>query len=475
MKNKFTWFALAMMIVVCLAILSGCNIGMDTYDDIVEKFDIVAQINYYSNGGFFNEDPDVHNRSLYYKENQPPLEITDTTSGVSIEHTTMVYAGWYTISTKTVDGVDCFVCDVEEAVANNYQIDGQAVVKKNGDEYIITIADYQTLVAKTQEPLVVLDEEFDFANTTLQEGDEFYLAVLWVPNQTVDYVLITEGCSSISVSNGDGTYTQYNNGQIVDNKLFDKNNVYEVSDDYKKSPLKASDATFVDYYVYEENATVDSLTLLTNKTIERPEDGSNVKIYVKYVYGDWNVVRVASDVSSLFSSPNKDYYISRDIDCSTLSAIKPSTVTFSGTICGNGHTISNLNFQPASTLANGAKFAMFGTMSEKASITNVTFENVTLTCAVRPNASVNVYVVAHTLTGTGLPTLDGVKLSGVTLEMTLNENSAVANIPAVADSYDTTNWLCTLSNADFMQEYAQKVTIENAQLVINQTVVDQIV
>ncbi len=472
MKNKFTWFALAVMIVLLGTILSGCNIGMDTFDEIIEKNDIVAQISYFSNGGYFNKDHAVHDRDLFYQENDIPLEYTQKTP-TTIHHDTMVYAGWYTIVTKQIGGVDHFVCDVEESEASDYKIGENVVVFKHGDDYVIKIADYETLVAKAKEPLLTLDEKFDFENTRMKKGDKFYVATMWLPNQTVDYVLITEGCTSITVKNSDGSTTTYNDGSIVASHLFDANNQFHVSNDYNLAPVNAIDATFVDYYVYEDGANVSNLTRLadTTQVIERPKEG-NVKVYVKYTYGDWEVVRFANQVSKMFTLPNEDYYISRDIDCEGAS-FRPVTGTFRGTIRGNGYTIKNFKVQNQNnsgvetTLQSSAKVALFGTLNENAKIENITFDNVTLKCTARPNASIKVYLFAHTLTGDALATINNVTMRNVIVDITLGENASVENIPNQGAGYDTTAWLMSSKTNVEVETAYTTLALDGVKLNIN--------
>ncbi len=480
MKKKFTIFILVVMIALLCAVLSGCNIGRDSVEDILEKNDLVSQITYFSNGGWFGASDGKYVSDVYYKENAKALEITSETPLKVNNSDEYVYMGWYTIQTAEYDGESYFVCDTTDEVASTYKIDGNAVVVKKSGKYVIKIADYQQLAKNASEsesvPTLELDEPFDFKNTTLQSGTMLYLATKWVPNQKIEFILITEGCTSITVINKDKTTTVYNSGDVLANELFDSNGEYDVPNergDYYVTPDQyisgsngVSDATFVDYYLYEENATIDNLKLLSSQTdkLMRPAEG-NLKVYVKYTAGKWKVVRFGADVKSVFASPTENYYIARDIDCQgeTISRV---TSTFSGTIKGNGHTISGINVKVASTNALTRDAGLFGTMSSSAVIEDVTFASVSISYAVKSN--VNIGLIAHGISAGGMPTINNVKFVDTTMTITLASGANISNMPVSGGEYNTaSSIICGMTNAQVAEQYPT-LTLQNCKVVIQE-------
>ncbi len=472
MKSKLKLqLIIVLSMVLLLVILAGCSIGMDSLEDILQKNDLTVRVIYYSNGGWFNDDTQSISRDVYYKDNSKALELTGSTQ-TKIRHADYVYDGWWTIQTVQIDGIDHFVCDVTADQADDYKIDGvSAIVSYNGN-YLIKVDHYQQLVATANVPLLALDKPFDFANTTLKSGSTIYLATKWVPNQTVDYVLITEDCSSITVRKDDGSIVTYNNGDIIASKTFDSKGLFAVPTDYNLSPVNAEDATFVDYYLYEENAQLQNLTRLADVTtsISRPEEG-NVKVFVKYVAGQWDVLRFAKDVKKIFNSPAKSYYLSRDVDCSNEQAILPID-TFRGTIRGNGHTIEGIK-ATVTRVASGEKVALFGTMADGAVIKDIIFKNISLSCETRPgeNSFVNVFLIAHTLRDGATVQLSNVNFSGVTVSVTLASGVSLENVPFDGTNYNTENWLFKgFTNSQFLANFPT-VTIQNYKLIINNQIV----
>ncbi len=471
MKNKLVRLIFVLGIIFMCATVCGCSIGMDSLEDILNKNDLTAQITYYSNGGWFNNDSDSISRDIYYKENSKAFEITDSTQ-TKIKHSKYVYAGWYTIKTEKVDGENYFVCDMSEGQASDFLIDGTSVIFQKDGNDLIKITDYEKLVESVNVPLLVLEQPFDFQNQTLAKGDKLYLATKWVPNQKVEYVLLTEECSSITVRNEDGSTTTFKDREVIASELFDSNGIFTVPTDYKLSPVDSEEATFIDYYEYSENPDLDNLIRLSDKTqtLARPEDGSNIKVFVKYIADNWKIIRFAEDVKSIFSSPSNKYYLSRDVDCSELKAFNTVGETFKGTIRGNGYTISGIKTE-ASRLSNGANIAIFGELTQGAVIKDVTFKDISLTCTTRPNASLNIHLFSSGITNGVKPTITNVKIDGAKLNITMADGVAIENIPNQNTGFKVDSWFCRgFANSQFLSEFST-LKLENYQLIINDTIV----
>ncbi len=477
MKRKLTIGTLVLVMLLLATTLAGCSIGMDSVEDILEKNDLVAQITYYSNGGWFGEESaKIFSRDLYYKEDARPFEITNSTA-IKLNSAEDVYAGWYRVKTVQKDGQTHFVCDLEGSSADAYSIDGRGAVVSYEGQYVIGEADYETLLKQEKAPKLALGDEFNFNTYEIKKGDMIYLAAGWVPNQKIEYVLITEGCSEITLESGE----KYADRSIVATALFDKNGKYTVPTDYNLTPIKdtITDATFVDYYYYEEGADVNNLTLLVEKypekKIDSPADG-NLKVFVKYTAGaNWNVVRFPSDVKAMFRATSSKFYVSRDINCSSEKAYSFALQGINRVnIKGNGHTITGIKMQTDGTISGGSAVSLFGKVTAEAKIEDVTFENVTLTVTTKASNTpsyVNVYLLAHALNAQdAYPTFSNVAFNNVTVDVTLANNCSVENILEGNDGYDTTKWLMVgKTNATLLTEGG--VTIENYELIINTVIV----
>ncbi len=472
MKNKLVRLICVLAIILISTGLAGCSIGMDSLDDIIEKNDLTAQITYYANGGWFNNDAASISRDLYYKENSKALEITDTTQ-TKIKHSKHLYAGWYTIETVKISDESYFVCDVTAEEAATYLIGESAAVTYNNGQYVIKISDYEKLVETAKVPMLMLDQPFDFSGKTLKKGDKLYLAAKWIPNQKVEYVLITEDCDSITVLNDDGTTADFNDGDVVGSEIFDNNGVYRVPTEYTLPPVVVDGATFVDYYVYSDDADRDNLVRLSDQTstLTRPDDGTNIKVFVKYVAGTWKVVREAKDVPAMFNLTNK-FYVANDVDCSEAAAFNIVGERFTGTIRGNGHTISGINAK-RENMSNGDNVALFGAMTGSAVLKDITFEDVTVNCSSRPNASVNIYLVAYAWDENAQPTISNVKFDGLTLSVKLAATNPglINNMSYNGTTYEADTLIASgFTNAQFLATYTT-FSIENYLISVNNTTV----
>jgi len=102
-----------------------------------------------------------------------------------------------------------------------------------------------------------------------------------------------------------------------------------------------------------------------------------MKLYVDYMEGEWFYITSAKQLANN-ASVSGNYILGADLDFT--DQIWPTAFmhgNFTGTIVGNGHKISNVSV----TQTNNSKVntGLFGQLTEKASISDVTFENTTLT------------------------------------------------------------------------------------------------
>lgn len=131
-------------------------------------------------------------------------------------------------------------------------------------------------------------------------------------------------------------------------------------------------------------------------------------LYARFLEGNYRIVRKASDLKTI--SAGAKYYLLNDIDMAGQKVSVPEI--FSGEIVGNGYTISNLSVTRSQT-KTGEAFGMFNRLADNAKISNVTFENLTVTVELN-NEQNNMLIYLGTLAGAcdDGATLENVTISG---------------------------------------------------------------
>ena len=151
--------------------------------------------------------------------------------------------------------------------------------------------------------------------------------------------------------------------------------------DYNILQFKDYGYTFVEYYLDKE------CTKIVEFPLKKQEDGDQV-IYAKCIAGDWTIIRNADEVDDIFgyNSSRYRYWLTRDLDCTDVSAVAPSS--YAAEIQGNGFTLSNLTINSTS----GGTRSIFGNIAATAKIENLTIKNVTLS-ATKVLNKINAYFV----------------------------------------------------------------------------------
>lgn len=147
-----------------------------------------------------------------------------------------------------------------------------------------------------------------------------------------------------------------------------------------KAPTK-SGYTFLQYYADKECTTVFDWT----KTHEY-NDKQNVNVYAGWLEGRYIVASKASDLKTI--NNNTNIYLLNDIDC-TGQTITMNATEYSGTIIGNGYTISNMTIEYKQVGVGSVNFALFRKI-DGATMSNVTFDRIKL--SVKVGAGTNVYI-----------------------------------------------------------------------------------
>lgn len=400
LKYKVIAFLAALLSVFALA---GCGKLNDTLDDVLNQYDVKSQVTYYAGEkGWFGKEASgelVRTLDLYYKSAQKPFAVgmAEASSGsVSLQSDDYEIVGWKVVETD-----------------------------ENGNP---KFAD------ESKTTPIVTSEDFDFSKS-LEDGKHYHVAAVWQKKEMLDIKLLEGSLSFTLTEDGAETSHSYAAGDIIASVSYGT----QTSISRIGNPLKTGGAyTFLEYYADAAGTTVASWPIQRNGT------GENKVVYAKFLEGEWELLKTASDVRKTFTSSNLkgNYYLCNDIDCSSLSALAPLT-SFAGTLNGNGHKISNLKFLKAQ-ISTG-KYAIFGEIKETASIQNITFENVSLTYKTRPGSSedrpnlAELYFVFTKIENGA--TVENVTFDGGSVTVELSKRFIIENMMSnLGDEWQLTNW-----------------------------------
>ncbi len=481
---------LALAAVMATALIGGCSIGQADYEATLKQYDLTSQVTYYGNGGYFGSE--ILYNLVGFPEGSKFYNIQSSGSGTTISASSSQYLfnGWYYVDSVEIDGENYYVCE-DDTVAENFTLtedeEERVVVISHDGELVISQTDYdyilRTAKSYSELPILKLGEAVD-TSMTLPEG-HIYVAAGWISAQKVDYVLVLkDGATSLKYTNTDssGNTVEYElyDGDVIYSSYFGTNDSVTV---ITRSPLiQASsantlvDATWLETFYKDADCTE---AYSSAAKITKPDDG-DVTIYVPYIDGDWEIVKTASDVRSIFTSSAKNYYIMNDIDCSGWSYASSAITTFSGTINGNGHTISGISVTKTG-LSNSSVTAVFGTLSGTATIKDITFDGLTVTYTTGAPLSgiewyINTYFLFAGVASGATPTISGVTVSNATMDITVNSGVTVMNIQSETD---VDNWLYAVSrsdgetDADFEQTYGG-ITLSGVKLIYNGNTIAEI-
>ena len=272
----------------------------------------------------------------------------------------------------------------------------------------------QTGTDSEGKPIYTYSGRWDFNNDTLKvdpngdysaETPYVTLYAAWVPLFEINFV-------DLATNETVGTYT-YNPTTVNEIKVPQWNVETGSVDMYKFS--KRNGYTFNGAY-YDAAATQPALDVVNHVGVldmaTGTADVTSMNIYVDYMEGEWYHIYTATQLKDN-ASPNGNYVLCNDLDFD--GVIWPSLFsagTFSGSIQGNGYTISNVSITTTRSQANAG---LFGVLAEGAKIQDVTFRNVTLTLNVQVMNGTPIYGILAGTAGNGV--FENVTLSGGALEI----------------------------------------------------------
>lgn len=390
MKN-YRIIAILIFTALIAAILSGCSDPTE-YDRLYNEGYTVT-VTYDSNGGEFIGSKnyslqDMFNPDNYQKDGNgiahiKLMEPTDERrpSGGS-DHVTLIktgyfFAGWYKERTLKTN-------ESGEVV----DWDGK-VLTENYGSYYIKDAETETLGYPA---CVSYSGYWDFTSDTIDVGDDKEISLTlyagWVPYYEFDYYYESNG---EWIKYGETTF-DYKTANKEGSTAFDRDTVFlpKYTDGAMTYVSKYADGmsytfpsregyTFNSAYLDEgcQNKITDSLVHQGSLNIETGTAVNRVQnVYVKFDEGEIYKIETAKQLADN-ANVNGIYYIESDLD---FSEEKWPAVfmynDFNGKIYGNDHVIKNVTATFTSTSAK--KGGLFGGVSSGATLSGLTFENVTV-------------------------------------------------------------------------------------------------
>lgn len=165
--------------------------------------------------------------------------------------------------------------------------------------------------------------------------------------------------------------------------------------------------TFLDYYADE------ALTVKFDwSSTDNYDENQNRNVYCKFLTGRWIIASKATDLAKINTATN--VYVVNDIDCTGVTTQMP--LTYSGKFIGNGYTISNMTVTYKQSGLSDTTFALFKKL-DGATITDVTFDNVTISATVGVGSSLKAGVFAGVIKSS---TVTNVKVKNSTITLTLD-------------------------------------------------------
>jgi hypothetical protein len=248
--------------------MSGC-IGEPSIDKILADSNAANQkVTYYANGGTFDRSGNKTTKTLYYQPNVYVISNFEYTNNISIER-------------------------------DNYQFDHWEYVELGEDNTPVVDADGNVKSTGV---------EVDFTQK-IQENETWYVIAIWEAVAKVDIYVVTDHTGGITVVSG-GTTTVFNSGDLITSRAYESSGKFIIDDSdpisNRITTIDSQDHTFV-YLFKDEECTIPATTF-TLSDVET-ENGENVKLYAKYIYGDWTIVRSTKTISTMLKAATGNFYV----------------------------------------------------------------------------------------------------------------------------------------------------------------------
>lgn len=340
MNRKLKWMLTAALILVCFTFITGCAKEASPYElNDAENFSVSVRFD--ANGGFFTTNTSVivdsYNISGMEATNgqvQIPLLSPDNTLRGNDAFTPInngyFLAGWYTDRQETGEGYTY-------SGKWNFETDRLAV---------------------------------DAAGTYTASEPVMTLYAAWVPVFEIQFVDMATGEVLESL-----TYNPEELTEVLVPALDEKSGTMEMY----KFPQRKGYTFEGAYYDAEGTQPVTDAVSHTARLDEATGTATDtvMQVYTDWTEGEWyHIYNVEQFLDNASVSGN--YVIHADLDFE--GEIWPSSLmhgNFSGTIQGNGYTFSNITLEQTNN--SKVNSGLFGYLTETASISDLTLDNVSFT------------------------------------------------------------------------------------------------
>lgn len=217
---------------------------------------------------------------------------------------------------------------------------------------------YQTKTVVGEE--IIYSNRWDFATDKMTlAGVELYAK--WIANIVYSF----EVCEK----NADGSETSLGKYEVSEDSSFDDYLNYAKKDGF----------TLIEF--------TDEAGVVLDDSYKHPggDESLNIKVYPRYIKGDYALVRTAGDLNRAIG---KNIYLMNDLD---LDGANFGYSDFSYIFEGNGHTISNFAVKYDNMTVGDLYVGVFGKMKD-ATVRNVTFTDVSTTIESRNSRTQNIYI-----------------------------------------------------------------------------------
>lgn len=349
MKLKIKAVLLAVFILTALACISSCSAEVDQYaKNDTDNYNV--SVKYDANGGFFTTNTSVIVDSYNISEMEevdgnaeiallsPDNPVRGKNDTYSATKEGYFLAGWYTKCEKT----------------NETDKNGNPVYSYEGKW------DFEEDVLK-----VATDGEYSSKEPVIT------LYAAWLPMFEIEFVSIDSGEVLETM-----VYNPMDKAELLVPRWSEESGTVEMKDFPERKGYTFQRA----YYDKEALLPIETESLVHTATIDyetAQAENTDMKVYVEWLEGEHYRIYTAEQLADN-ASVSGIYEIMNDLDFT--EETWPTLFmqgNFAGKIIGNGHTLSNIDI----VVNNNSKitFGLFGRISEEAEITDVTFENVTLT------------------------------------------------------------------------------------------------
>ncbi len=340
-KAKKALFALLSL--AAIVFTAGCGAEMTPYETNNNE-NYTVSVKYDANGGFFTTNTSVIVDSYNISEMKANSD------------------GMVEIALLSPDaiqrGTDSF-----NAVKNGYFLAGW-YTQRNGNAE----SDY-TYSGKWDfsKDLVKVDSSKEYSS----EAPVLTLYAAWVPLFTIEFY-------SLDTNELLKTFTiDPNSSEGMKIPAWDeKTGVMEMY----KFPKKSGYTFNKVYYDAEGTLPVEGETIVHTGVVDYATGtakDATMKLYVEWIEGEWYHINTAEQLANN-AALNGNYEILADLDFENIDWGKTFMYgNFSGTVKGNGHTIKNVTLEQTDAKEDNA--GLFGYLTDKANISDLTFENVTFT------------------------------------------------------------------------------------------------